>query len=56
MTRWKIFSLVCLALILSAAIYGIYLVRRGFSAAEEPSALEKLAARAVRNLAWAVRH
>ncbi|HYL83283.1 MAG TPA: cytochrome c3 family protein [Candidatus Angelobacter sp.] len=50
MTRWKKSLLVCLALALSAAIYSIHLIRRGFSAQEEPSTVEKLVARTVRNL------
>jgi len=40
----------CLALVVLGAIYGARLIRRGFSAAEEPSGIEKLMARAVRNL------
>ena len=32
------------------AVYGVVLIRRGFSAFDEPTALEKLVARAVRNL------
>ena len=36
--------------VLLAAVYGIFLIRRGFSAREEPSALEKVLAREARNL------
>jgi predicted CXXCH cytochrome family protein len=43
--------LVVLAVALVAAGYGALLIHRGFSAAEQPSSLEKVVARAVRNLA-----
>jgi mono/diheme cytochrome c family protein len=43
--------LVIAATFILAAIYGIALIRRGFSAADEPSALEKVIARSARRLA-----
>ncbi len=51
MKRWKALVLVILGAAIVAAAYGAILIRRGFSAAGEPSPLEKIAARAVRNLA-----
>jgi predicted CXXCH cytochrome family protein len=48
MNRWKAIVLVAAV---AAAIYGAVMIRRGFSAAAEPSSLEKIAARAARNLA-----
>src|SRR5215472_5935759 len=50
MSRLRIFLLACLALIILGAAYGVVLIRHGFSAKEEPSAIEKLVARTVRNL------
>ncbi len=50
MKRGRILLLGCLALVVIGAIYGAALIRRGFAASEEPSGLEKLMARAVRNL------
>lgn len=47
----KIASLVLLALVAVAAGYGISLTRRGFSARETPSAVEKFTAATVRKLA-----
>jgi mono/diheme cytochrome c family protein len=47
----KIASLVLLALVVVAAGYGISLTRRGFSARETPSAVEKFAATTARKLA-----
>jgi len=43
--------LVLLAVVVLAAAYGVLLIRRGFSAIDEPSSLEKAVARTVRNLA-----
>jgi mono/diheme cytochrome c family protein len=47
----KIASLVLLALVVVAAGYGMSLIRRGFSARETPSAVEKFAATTARKLA-----
>ena len=46
----KILLLGCLALVVLGAIYGARLIHRGFGTTEEPSGLEKLMARTVRNL------
>jgi predicted CXXCH cytochrome family protein len=51
MKSWKKFLFVLFAAALAAAIYGAIMVRRGFSAIDEPSSLEKVVARTVRNLA-----
>ncbi len=51
MKRWKKLLLVLVALGVLVAVYGAVLIRRGFSAMDEPAALEKLVARTVRNLA-----
>jgi len=50
MSRLKVLLLACLALVILGAIYLAVLIRRGFSAREEPSAIEKLVARTVREL------
>src|SRR5229473_3373266 len=50
MKRWKALLLTVFAVAIAVAIYGTALIRRGFSAAEEPSTLEKIVARTVRNL------
>jgi len=50
MKRGKILLLGCLALVVLGAIYGTRLMVRGFSTTEEPSGIEKLMARTVRNL------
>ena len=50
MKHWKKTLLVFAALGVLVAVYGVVLIRRGFSAFDEPTALEKLVARAVRNL------
>jgi predicted CXXCH cytochrome family protein len=55
MRPWKIALLALLVVLLAAILYGAVLIRRGFSAAEEPSSLEKLVARMARNLAIPVR-
>ena len=44
MKRWKALLLVLFAAAIGAAIYGTVLIRRGFSATEEPSTLEKMVA------------
>ena len=55
MHRLRVFLLACLALVILGAIYGAVLIHRGFSAKEEPSAIEKLAGRTVRNLSFPAR-
>jgi mono/diheme cytochrome c family protein len=50
MNLWKLAILFLCVIALVAAGYGALLIRHGFSAKEEPSALEKTVARAVRNL------
>jgi mono/diheme cytochrome c family protein len=51
MKRWKALLLALLMVVVVAAVYGATLIRRGFSAKEQPSALETGVARAVRNMA-----
>lgn len=51
MARWKIGLVVLLAIVAVAVLYGAMLIRRGFSAADQPSSFEKVVARAARNLA-----
>jgi len=48
MKRWIVAVLVFVALV--AVVYGVAVVRRGFSAADQPSGLERVMARAVRNI------
>jgi len=48
---WKTISLILLLIVIVASAFGIALVRRGFSARETPSAVEKLAAITARQLA-----
>jgi predicted CXXCH cytochrome family protein len=50
MNRRYAFLLVLLALAILAAGYGALVIRRGFSAADQPSALESVVSRTVRNL------
>ncbi len=50
MNRWKLFLLVLIALATLAVIYGTSVIRHGFSATDQPSAVEKVMARTVRNL------
>jgi predicted CXXCH cytochrome family protein len=50
MKRWKAVLLVLLAMAIIAVIYGVQVIRRGFSAADQPSAIETVMARAVRDL------
>jgi predicted CXXCH cytochrome family protein len=50
MKRGKILLLGCLALVVLGAIYEARLIRRGFGTTEEPSGIEKIVARTVRNL------
>ena len=51
MKPWKAILLILFALALAAAVYGLILVRRGFSALATPSAIEELAATTARKLA-----
>ena len=51
MKRWKKILFVLVAFGVLAAVYGAVLIRSGFSTMDEPSALEKVVARTVRNLA-----
>src|ERR1700690_2853642 len=50
MTRWKLFFLVLVAIAALAFLYGAHVIRRGFSATDQPSAAEMVVARTVRNL------
>ena len=50
MNRWKVFFLVLIAMAALGAVYGTVVIRRGFSATDQPSAVEKVMARTVRNL------
>jgi predicted CXXCH cytochrome family protein len=51
MKRRKAIFLALLAVVIAAATYAAMLIRRGFSATDEPSSFEKAVARAARNLA-----
>jgi predicted CXXCH cytochrome family protein len=51
MNRWKAFVVLLFVAAVAATVCAAILIRRGFSAAEEPSSLEKVAARTARNLA-----
>jgi mono/diheme cytochrome c family protein len=51
MKPWKAVSLILCALAVAAAVYGLILVRRGFSALATPSAIEEFAATTARKLA-----
>ena len=50
MNLWKLALLFLCVIALVGAGYGALIIRHGFSAKDEPSALEKTVARAVRNL------
>ncbi len=50
MKRWKLIFLVMIALAVLGAIYGAAVIRRGFSATGQPSAVEIVMARTVRSL------
>jgi predicted CXXCH cytochrome family protein len=50
MNRWKVFLLILVAITALAAVYGTAVIRRGFSATDQPSAVERAIARTVRNL------
>ena len=51
MKVWKLFLLLCCAVVVAIGLYGMRLIWRGFSTADEPSYLERVAARAARNFA-----
>jgi predicted CXXCH cytochrome family protein len=51
MKRWKAFFLLLLVIAIVAALGTTALIRRGFSAASEPSSWERIVARTLRNLA-----
>lgn len=50
MIRGKVLALTLVGFALLLVIYGTWLIRRGFSAKDEPSSLERVLARAARNL------
>ena len=51
MIRWKTLLLVCCGLVVVVGISALALIRRGFSARDEPSLPERILARIVRNVA-----
>jgi hypothetical protein len=51
MNGWKIGFLVLVVIAIVAVAYGAFLIRHGFSARGQPSALETAVARTVRDLA-----
>src|ERR1700692_5002942 len=51
MKRWKVFLLISGAILVALGLYGVRLVGRGFSTADQPSSLETVVARTARNLA-----
>ena len=51
MKPWKVALLIVLALAVAVAGYGLFLVRRGFSALAAPSAIEEFAATTARKMA-----
>jgi hypothetical protein len=56
MKAWKTFLLLCRAAAVAIGLYGVRLIWRGFSTADEPSYLEKVAARAARSFATPEKH
>jgi predicted CXXCH cytochrome family protein len=50
MKNWKRILLVVLVAVIAVTVYGVIVIRRGFSAVDEPSYLEKIVARSVRIL------
>ena len=50
MKRWTLFFLILVAIAALAAVYGTTVIRRGFRATDQPSAVETVMARTVRNL------
>jgi len=51
MTRRRGLALIASGVVVLGAIYGVVVIRRGFSSRDEPSYLERVVARAARNLA-----
>lgn len=51
MKLWRIVSLILFVLAVAVAVYGLMLLRRGFSALATPSAVEELAATTARKMA-----
>jgi mono/diheme cytochrome c family protein len=51
MKSWKILILALCGIAIVATLYALALIRRGFSATDEPSSLERVVARTARNLA-----
>jgi len=50
MQRWKTYLSILVAIAILAALYGASVIRGGFRATDQPSAIERVMARAVRNL------
>ena len=50
MNKWKAVVLLLIAVVVIAALYGAAVIRRGFSALDQPTPLEKAAARTIRGL------
>jgi predicted CXXCH cytochrome family protein len=50
MKRWKVTLLLLIMIAVFAVVYGASVIRHGFSATDQPSAVETLMARTVRNL------
>ncbi len=50
MNKWKALVLLFIAVVILAGLYGAAVIRRGFSAVDQPSALETVAARTIRDL------
>src|ERR1700716_1663407 len=51
MSRRRVLALIASAVVIVPAIYAAAVIRRGFSARDEPSSLERIVAQAARNLA-----
>ena len=56
MKAWKIAGVLLVAAIASVIVFGWYEVRRGFSARQEPTAIETLLAKTARNMAVPARY
>jgi predicted CXXCH cytochrome family protein len=50
MNRWQAFFLILVVVVALGLVYGAFVIRRGFSAMDQPSTAEKVMARTVRNL------
>ncbi len=50
MKRWNVLLLILIVIAVFVAVYGTAVIRRGFSATDQPSAVERVMARTVRNL------